>query len=118
MSRWAIPSGVVRFLPFTVAVLASLVVLFSPASVTPPTAPGVDKVVHLALFGVLTLTGAFGRLPRTRMGVGLVAYAVGSELLQGQLPIGRSSDPFDALVDVLGVVLGLLAARAVGKALC
>jgi hypothetical protein len=50
-------------------------------------------VVHLALFGVLTLTGAFGRLPRTRMGVGLVAYAVGSELLQGQLPIGRKLRP-------------------------
>jgi VanZ family protein len=100
-----------RLAPFAVAVLVSVVVLFVPASATPPALPGVDKLVHLALFGVLALTGRLGRLPVGGLATALVAYAAGSEVLQGLLPIGRSADPVDALVDVVGVALGLVAAR-------
>ena len=38
-------------------------------------------------------------------------YATGSEVLQSALPIGRSPDPLDALIDTVGIALGFVAAR-------
>ena len=103
-------------LPFGAVVLASLVVLFAPASATPSALPpGVDKVVHLALFVALACTGRRAGLPVVGLAAGLVAYAVGSEVLQGVLPLGRTADPLDAAVDVVGVALGLVAARTRGQ---
>ena len=120
-------------LAFVAVVLASLVVLFAPASTTPSALPpGVDKAVHLALFAALAWTGVLwidaaaerggdpqverqpGRragLPVVGLAAGLVVYAAGSEVLQGLLPLGRTSDPLDAVVDVVGVALGLVAVR-------
>ena len=93
-------------------VLVSLVVLFAPASATPSTLPpGVDKAVHLALFAALAWTGRRAGLPVPALAVGLIAYAVGSEVLQGLLPIGRSPDPLDVVADTVGVAVGLVAAR-------
>jgi VanZ family protein len=93
-------------------VLVSLVVLFAPASATPSTwPPGTDKVVHLALFAALALTGRRAGLPAPALAVGLVAYAAGSEVLQGVLPIGRDAEVLDGVVDVVGVALGLAVAR-------
>jgi len=107
-------------LPFSAVVLASLVVLFAPASATPSALPpGVDKVVHLALFAALAYTCPVDRrragLPVVGLAAGLVAYAVGSEVLQGVLPLGRTADPLDAAVDVVGVAVGLVAARTRGQ---
>ena len=99
--------------PFAVVVLLSLVVLFAPGSATPTLYPGLDKVVHLGLFAALALTGRWAGVPATRLACGLVAYAVGSEMLQGVLPIGRDAEVLDALVDVVGVALGLVAVRLV-----
>lgn len=100
-------------MPFAVVVAISLVVLFAPSSATPPAAPGVDKLVHVALFAALAMTGRLGGLARPGLAAALVSYAVASEVLQGVLPIGRSADPLDALLDVLGVLLGLLFADRV-----
>jgi hypothetical protein len=98
--------------PFAAVVLISLVVLFAPASATPSALPpGVDKAVHLLLFAALAWTGRWAGLPVPGLAVGLVAYAVGSEVLQGVLPIGRSPDPLDAVADTIGVAVGLVAAR-------
>lgn len=99
------------WLPFAVVVLASLVVLFAPASATPSTLPpGTDKVVHLAMFAALAWTGRRAGFPVAGLAIGLAVYAAGSEVLQGLLPLGRTPDPLDALVDVVGVALGLAAA--------
>jgi len=99
-------------LPFAAVVLASLFVLFAPASATPSTLPpGADKFVHLALFAALAWTGRRAGLPVVALAVGLLAYAAGSELLQGVLALGRTPDPLDAVVDVVGAALGLVAAR-------
>lgn len=80
--------------------------------------PHLDKVEHLVGFGLpcflvllaLDLRSTAGLRART---VGLVvalflAHAVVSEVLQGELYTTRSGDPFDALADVCGTVLGLL----------
>jgi hypothetical protein len=98
-----------RRLPFVGAVLVSLVVLFTPASDVPSGFPGSDKLVHVAVFAALALTGRLAGLPRAGLVAGLVAYAVGSEVLQGLLPLGRSPDVVDVLADGMGVALGVWA---------
>jgi len=103
--------------PFAAVVVASLFVLFNPASATPTVWPGLDKLVHLTLFAALALTGRRAGLLPVGLTAGLVAYAGASEVLQGVLPSGRSADPVDALVDVVGVALGLVAARRLATAL-
>ena len=94
---------------FAVAVLVSLAVLFAPASDVPSAPPGVDKLVHLALFAVLALTGRWAGLRAGVLGGLLIAYAVVSELVQGLTPLARSASLADGLADVTGVALGLLA---------
>ena len=99
--------------PFAAVVLLSLVVLFTPGPETPSVHPGVDKLIHLAMFGVLALTGRWAGVPPTRLACGLVAYAAVSEVLQAVLPIGRDGEVLDAVADSLGVGLALVAARVV-----
>lgn len=84
--------------------------------------PGLDKLEHLVGFGLpcflvlLALhlrAAAAGRAPDTRsvaVVVGLfVLHAGVSEIVQGELYTTRSGDPFDALADVVGTSLGLVA---------
>jgi hypothetical protein len=99
---------------FAVAVLVSLAVLFAPAGEVPAAPPGVDKVVHLALFLALAVTGRWAGIRATVLGGLLVAYAAISEVLQAVTPLARSGSPADLLADVAGVALGL-AAWALGE---
>jgi VanZ family protein len=109
-----------KFLPFVVAALLSVIVLFTPESGVPSSPPGTDKVVHCLLFALLAFTGlpAVGR----RVLLGLVGYAALSEVLQALIvPLHRSGDVLDALTDVVGIGLGwavftLLARRATARA--
>jgi VanZ family protein len=99
-------------LPFVVMLLASLVLLFAPGSATPSTLPpGVDKIVHLTMFAGLAWTGRRAGLPVAGLAVGLAVYAAGSEVLQAVLPLRRDAEVLDAVVDLVGVALGLVAAR-------
>ncbi|MFD7653538.1 VanZ family protein [Actinosynnema sp. NPDC059797] len=102
----------VRILPFVVAALLSVIVLFTPQSGVPDSPPGTDKVVHLLLFALLTVTGRHARLPFGALVAGLVGYAAVSEVLQWLITaLGRGGDVLDALVDVAGIGLGLLVFR-------
>jgi VanZ family protein len=96
--------------PFAAVALFSIVVLFSPASAAPPLVAGLDKLVHLGLFAALALTGRWAGLRPVALAGCLAGYAVGSEVLQGLLPLGRTADVLDGLVDLVGVALGLVAA--------
>ncbi len=89
----------------------SLVVLFTPASEVPSAPPGTDKLVHLVLFAALAISGF--RIRQVPLLIGLICYAGLSEVLQGVLPLGRSGDSLDALVDVLGVLAGFAFTAAV-----
>ncbi|SEQ50082.1 VanZ like family protein [Lentzea xinjiangensis] len=94
-----------RVLPFVIAALLSVVVLFTPESGVPTAPPGTDKVVHAALFALLALTGLYAKIPRILPL--LVVYAGVSEVLQQVVtPLRRSGDVLDALVDVAGIALG------------
>ena len=94
---------------FAGVVVLSLVVLFAPAGDVPAAPPGVDKVVHAALFLALAATGRWASLRTGLLGPALVAYAAGSEVLQGLPAIGRTSSVADWLADVVGVLVGVLA---------
>ncbi len=92
--------------------VVQLVVLYWPR---PPDVggglPGLDLVVHLAVFAVVAGCARRGGLPVLPVAVALVAHAAVSEVLQESLVPGRTGDWRDALADVLGLGLGLVAGR-------
>ncbi len=92
---------------FAVAVLVSLAVLFAPAGNVPDAPPGVDKVVHVAVFLSLAVTGRWAWIRAAGLGAALVVYAAVSEVLQAVTPLARSGSPADLLADVAGAALGL-----------
>jgi len=94
---------------FAVVVLVSLAVLFAPASDVPSAPPGVDKLVHGALFAALAASGRWAGCGAGPLGGLLVGYAVVSELIQGLTPLARSASVADGLADVVGIGLGLAA---------
>ncbi|NUS43992.1 MAG: VanZ family protein [Mycobacteriaceae bacterium] len=100
-----------RALPFVAVVLVSLPILFAPASDVPTAPPGADKLVHLALFAALAITGSLARIPRTPLAATLAAYALGSEILQAALPLHRSFSLADVAADLSGLAFGLLLCR-------
>jgi hypothetical protein len=102
---------------FAGVVVVSLVVLFLPAGDVPGAPPGVDKIVHAVLFLILAATGRWAGLRPAVLVPALVAYAAGSEVLQGLAAIGRTASVLDWAADVVGVVAGLaLWARLAGPA--
>lgn len=99
-----------RRLPFWIALAVVSVLLLTPGTAVPVEPPGSDKVMHALLFAALALTGRVGRFPLPSLGIGLIAYAVATETLQGLLPINRYGDPLDVLADSVGVLIGLIVA--------
>ena len=94
---------------FAGVVLVSLGVLFTPASGVPVVdLPGVDKVVHAALFLSLAVSGRWAGGGRGLLGLALLVYAAVSEVVQGLGSLGRTASVADWLADVAGLVLGLL----------
>ena len=100
---------------FAVVVLVSLAVLFAPASDVPSAPPGVDKLVHAALFAALAVAGRWAGCAAVPLGGLLVGYAVVSELVQGFTPLARSASMADGLADLVGIGLGLAAWAVLGR---
>ena len=91
--------------------LLSVVVLFLPSPSGGSSLPYADKVVHAALFALLTAT-ALHRFGRTPVVLGAVtAYALASEVIQGVALPERSGDPLDVVADLVGAGAVVLAAR-------
>ncbi len=93
---------------FAVVVLVSLAVLFAPADDVPFAPPGVDKLVHAALFAALALSGRWAGIGRPVLGVLLVTYAAVSEVVQGMTALNRTASVADWVADVAGLVVGLV----------
>ncbi len=108
MTRPLETHGALARTAFAVAVLVSLAVLFAPAADLPTAPPGVDKLVHGALFAVLALTGRWAGIARSPLAAVLVLYAAVSELLQGVAVLDRSPSVADWVADVAGLLTGLL----------
>jgi len=84
-------------------------------SLTPPPPfpdlpSGTDKLEHALSYGLLA-AGAVQIFLRRRSqwlaGLGLIAMGVGLEFAQGAFTTDRMQDPWDALANSVGVVLGL-----------
>ena len=84
-------------------------------SLGPPTVGNdtsqLDKLAHLAGYGVLMFWWAQLIIRRRwRLAVAVVAFGGAIELLQGLAP-ERQPDPWDALANTVGVLLGWLVAH-------
>lgn len=96
-----------------VLLIVQLLTLYWPkVSVTGPV-EWTDKVVHLAVFAIPTYAAgrafrAHGR-PWWLASAAFALHAVVSELIQGSALPGRSGDPWDAALNLLGVALASLA---------
>ncbi|MGJ7906042.1 hypothetical protein ACOQFL_06140 [Actinopolyspora sp. H202] len=91
---------------FTLSCVASLVILFTPPAGVPDSPRGTDKLIHLALFAVLTLTGRAARIDHRLLLPCLVCYAPLSEALQRLLPVHRDADALDTIADLCGIAVG------------
>lgn len=101
-----------RLLPVGIALLLQVTVLYAPSGGGVPPFPYFDKLVHCAVFALPVFLGLLARLPLVPVVVAMVVHAPGSEIVQAVLLPNRSGDPWDAVADLAGVALGVLAARA------
>ncbi|PIE28107.1 MAG: hypothetical protein CSA58_00680 [Micrococcales bacterium] len=109
---------------FALSLLAQALALYWPLSMgTSVGVPLADKVVHLVIFAVpayLGLRWATTRAPVSRatpsrwlataVVLGLLLHAGLSEVIQGAL-LTREQSAADAFADILGIALGVAAAR-------
>lgn len=101
------PARTLRLL-FWTTLVAVLVLSLSPMPVPPPLHTGWDKANHLAAFVVLGLLGLPSWPPhRWRVLIGLLAYGVLIEVLQGFTDY-RQGDWRDVVADALGIGLAAL----------
>jgi VanZ family protein len=112
MTSWA---PLARWLPFTLAVLLQLVVLYVPSTPDGPGIPGFDKLVHAAVFLLPACLGVLAGFRVVWLGAALAAHAVLSEVVQHAVLPGRAGDAWDVVADLTGLVLGLLAGVAVRR---
>lgn len=94
---------------FWAALLAALIV----ATLLEPVQAGAsDKVQHAVGFAALTAMGllAYPAAPLWKLAVGLSAFGLLIELLQGLPAVGRDADALDWLADCLGILAVLLVA--------
>ena len=88
-----------------------MAVLFDPtAPAGPAGVVGLDKVVHGVLFALLACTGRWRFGGRLRIFLFVAGYALLSELIQGLALPHRSGDPYDAVADTCGAIVGWLLA--------
>jgi VanZ family protein len=108
--RPALPPAAWRWL-LAAAVVVQLVALYWPRPVDTGGPPGLDKVVHCAVFAAVAFTGRRAGVPVAWLAGLLVAHAAVSEVVQATL-LPRDGDVLDAVADTVGTVAGLLLAGA------
>jgi len=96
---------------WSLALVALVVICLVPLDGLPPLPENSDKVEHL--LGYFILSAAAVQLYRGRLlwqaAAALVVLGIAIEFAQGMTAY-RSADPFDALFNSLGVVLGMVTA--------
>jgi VanZ like family len=90
-----------------IAVVVQLVVLYAPSGPGDGPFPNSDKVVHLLVFLVPVALALLAGAARWLVVVVFGAHAVVSEVVQALLLPTRSGDVADALLDLVGVALGV-----------
>ena len=69
---------------------------------------GIDKVLHISIFAALgfCFMAAFPRIKFFFFLMIMMIYAFLTEILQGEMQLGRSAESLDIVADLLGVVIG------------
>lgn len=98
-----------------VAVAAHLFVLYVPQPPGIPLFPGADKLVHAAIFAAPTFLALLAGFPPRAAVAVIAAHAPISEMVQHFFLSQRAGDVLDVLADLTGVVLGVIAVRALGR---
>ncbi len=88
------------------ALVVSVVLLFAPSGGGAADVPGLDKVVHVAIFASLAGTTRWRFGSHQRLLGAVIGYAVLSELAQTALLSQRSGDPYDVVADAVGALAG------------
>ena len=93
---------------WSLAILCVIAVCLAPLDGLPPLPQNSDKVEHLLGYFVLAAAAVqlFGGRALVTAAFGLVAMGIGIEFAQGMTSY-RSADPWDALANTAGVLLGL-----------
>ena len=94
------------------AVVAQLVVLYSPDGGGAPLFPQADTAVHLLVVLVPVALAVLAGFRRRVVLAVFGAQAVLSEVVQAVLLPHRSGDPWDVVADLTGVALGVLVGTA------
>ncbi len=100
-----------RRILFALALAVHLVALYTPKTGAPPDRYGIDKLVHMALFGGVLYLGWRAGVPLRPLVVALVINAAVSEIAQYLWLARRSGDIWDSVADVVGLTLAWLAIR-------
>jgi hypothetical protein len=108
----AVPRERLDRIAFAAAVVANLVLLYAPRTVSPGGVPHLDKVAHLVAFAAVAWTGLRAGVPARLLLPLLVLHAVTSEVVQARWLGQRSGDWLDVLADLVGVLAGALLAQA------
>lgn len=96
---------------WSLAVLALIVVCLVPLDGLPPLPDNSDKVEHLLGYFLMAASAVqlFRGHALWRAAAGLVALGIGIEFAQGMTAY-RSADPYDAVFNTIGVILGMATA--------
>ncbi len=114
MTHWLKPFGHPRLWlgVWMLAIAVVIVLSLTPPAPLPPLPSGTDKLEHALAYAAL----AFGAVQLFRdrvvclsMGAVLVLLGIGLEFAQGAYTTDRMQDPFDALANTVGVIIGLSA---------
>ena len=98
---------------FALVLAGQLVVLYAPRAPSTGGVPGLDKVVHVVVFGLVVWAGLRAGVARPLVILVSVVQAPVSELLQWAVLPQRSGDPLDLVADLVGCALGWWVARRV-----
>ncbi|MBW8171671.1 VanZ family protein [Ornithinimicrobium sp. Arc0846-15] len=97
--------AIVGYVCFGALLLLQVQLLYLASGTGPPPFAHADKIVHFLMFALPAVVAAVVR-SRVMIAV-LVVHALISEPAQRVLTSGRQMDAWDAVVDLLGVALGV-----------
>ncbi|WP_261392824.1 VanZ family protein [Rhodococcus sp. BP22] len=101
------------YVPLALALIAALIILFTPASGVPSGFTHSDKIIHFTLFFALAYTSRIAAVSALRTVLWTTTFAIASEILQAVLPLGRSGSLLDTAFDVAGAAVGVLVATRI-----
>jgi VanZ family protein len=93
--------------------LLCIALSLGPPPPIPADVPNGDKIGHALAYAVLSAWAVMIFRTRgawLRSAMALMVLGIVIEIAQGTLTSNRTADPYDALADALGIVLGLLVA--------